>query len=182
MRPAGRPRSENGFRPTHDPARDAAADPTGSEVFAAMEPYAVVAEAPRVIVHSPAHVRAALCAAAAAGRPVTLVSAADAARYQGPGWLLRVARRAAESVPSARWTLVLDAGDAPGFALAALENGVPAVAVKGLPAEVVSRLQAMAEALGAAVMERPSDALDLLGHADPEGACRTLMAGAGRGI
>lgn len=151
-----------------------------------MEPYAVLApqavRAERVVVHTPQHVRAALAAAYAAERPVILASAPGAAQYQGPGWLLRVARTAALGLPGVRWTLVLDAGDAAGFALAALEAGAPAVAVDGMPAAALRSLRAIAEGLGAAVLDGPQPGTDLLAHPDPVAACRSLMNPAAQGI
>lgn len=149
-----------------------------------MEPYAdlAAADAERVVVHTPQHVRAALAAACAAERPVILASAPSAAQYQGPGWLLRVARTAAAGCPGVRWTLVLDAGDAAGFALAALEAGVPAVCVNDLPREALRSLKAIAEGLGASVLEGPQDGTDLLACTDPVAACRSLWKPASQGI
>ncbi|MGC2854473.1 class II fructose-bisphosphate aldolase [Novispirillum sp. DQ9] len=149
-----------------------------------MEPYAALAaaDADCVVVHTPQHVRAALAAAYAAERPVILASAPGAAQYQGPGWLLRVARTAASGCPGVRWTLVLDAGDAAGFALAALEAGVPAVCVDGLPREGLRSLRAIADGLGATVLEGQRDGVDLLSCADPVAACRSLLNPAAQGI
>lgn len=148
-----------------------------------MEPYAALADdAERVVVHTPQHVRAALAAAYAAEKPVILTSAPGAALYQGPGWLLKVAQAAARGLPGVRWTLVLDAGDAAGFALAALECGVPAVAVHDLPPAALRGLRSIAEGLGAEVLDAPLPGVDLLAQADPAAACRSLMNGAAQGI
>lgn len=149
-----------------------------------MESYDALAaeDAEPVVVHTPQHVRAALAAAYAADRPVILASAPSAAQYQGPGWLLRVARTTAAGCPGVRWTLVLDAGDAAGFALAALEAGVPAVRVSDLPHEALRSLRAIAEGLGATVLVGPQDGTDLLSCTDPVSACRSLMNPAPQGI
>jgi hypothetical protein len=151
-----------------------------------MQPYAALAadaaDAESVVVHTPQHVQAALTAAWAAQQPVILASAPGAAQYQGPGWLLKVAQTKAMALPGVRWTLVLDAGDAAGFAMAALESGVPAVAVNGLPPAALRSLRAIAEGLGAAVLDGPLPGTDLLTLPDPAAACRSLMNPATQGI
>lgn len=132
---------------------------------------------PTIIVHNRAHCVAALRAAAHCGIFVRLASARDAVRYQGVGWLLACARSAATEAPSARWTLVLDCGDAPGLALAAAEAGVPSVALHDLAPETVRRAQDILSATRTTLEIAVPAGLDLLSATDPEQACRTFLFG-----
>jgi hypothetical protein len=127
---------------------------------------------PLVRVHTPEQAAAALAAAAAAGQRLRLLSAAGAPAFQGYRWLRAVAEAAR---PGAGSQVVLDCADAPGHALACLEDGAAAVAVAGLDAAVVERLRGLAERRGAEVLVAPVADLDLLDHPDPLAACRALL-------
>lgn len=100
----------------------------------------------RVVVHDADGLAAAIAAANSRDLPLEVWSAPGAALWQGPRWLWDLARAAGVE------RVVLDCGDAPGLALAALEAGVPAVAVAGLPAAARARLAAIA---GERLVERP---------------------------
>lgn len=106
------------------------------------------ADTPHHVVRTPQDVAAAFAGSTAA---VVLVGTPDAAAYQGVGWLRRVA---AQTAPAGRrWSLILDCGNAPGLALEALEDGVPAVRVRTLHPDALRRLREIAAALGAVVLE-----------------------------
>jgi len=129
-----------------------------------------------VVVHSFDQARAALAAAAALGRDVTLASAAGAGAYAGPGWFKALTDEAMRAVPAARCDVVLDCGAAPGFALAALQYGLKRVRFTG-GEEARLRLQAIAAQRGAAIETEPVPALDLRGSRQPEVRCRAWLAG-----
>jgi hypothetical protein len=128
--------------------------------------------AARVIVHSLAQARAALTAAAALGKEVTLASAPGAGGYAGPGWFKALTDEAMRTVPSARCAVVLDCGAAPGMALAALRLGLQRVHFTG-GAEAARRLAA----LGATLDSGDEPTLDLRGVRQPEARCRAWLAG-----
>jgi hypothetical protein len=118
-------------------------------------------DAPVIIIHSLAHAVAALGAAAETGRPVVIASTPDAGIYAGPGWFGAVLRGAREAVPAAQSTALLDCGDDPGAAMAAIRAGIPAVVFTGR-ADVAVRLADIAAQAGAKlVTERTAPALDL---------------------
>jgi hypothetical protein len=129
----------------------------------------------RVIVHSPAHAKAALAAAAALERPVTLQSAAGAGAAAGPRWFLALVAEAARACPRAQFDAVLDCADEPGTVLAALRAGCKRVIFTG-PAETRQKLAEIAAATGAAIESGEGTLLDLLGARDGEAACRAFLA------
>ena len=132
--------------------------------------------AARVVVHSLADACAALAAAAALGRDVTLASAAGAGAYAGPGWFKALTDEAMRAVPTAQCDTVLDCGAAPGFVLAALQLGLKRVRFTGGNA-VGLRLQAIAAQHGAVIETEAVPALDLRGIRQPEARCRAWLAG-----
>jgi len=127
-----------------------------------------------VIIHSLEHARAALAAAAALRVPVELVSARAAAGYAGPMWFLEVVRAARAEFPKANATAVLDCGDAPGHALAALRAGCRAIRFEGRGA-LRAKIAAIAKQSGAVLREGRAPALDLLAEPDPAAACRAWL-------
>jgi hypothetical protein len=132
---------------------------------------------PIIVIHSAAHACAAAAAAAALNRPVLLRSAADAAGYAGAAWFDEVIKLARTRHPAADIVASLDCGDAPGFALAALRQGVDMVRLRARPA-VVAKVAAIARRAGAALDEQRGPALDLLDERDAESACRRWLSGA----
>ncbi len=132
--------------------------------------------AARIVVHSLTDACAALAAAAALGRDVTLASAAGAGAYAGPGWFKALTDEAMRAVPTAHCDTVLDCGAAPGFALAALQFGLKRVRFTGGD-EVGRRLQAIAAQRGAVIETETVPALDLRGVRQPEARCRAWLAG-----
>jgi len=114
-----------------------------------------------IVAHTLAHTVGTLRAAARAGRRVTLVSAPDAGIYAGPGWFRGVIDAAREAVPSARFLALLDCGDRPGAALAAIRTEIEGVIFTGR-ADVTRRLADMAARHSVRLFsERPIAALDL---------------------
>ncbi len=132
-----------------------------------------------IIVHSLAHARAALRAAAAHGVPVTLSSGPGAAGYAGPAWFRELIAAAVAEHPTTQVTAVLDCGAAPGHALAALRAGLKEIRVDADPA-VGKRIAELAADTGARVAPAAGDdALDLAAAVDPDAACHAWL-GAGR--
>lgn len=126
----------------------------------------------RVRIHSLDHARAAL--SAAAGAPVVLESPPAAAGNLGVGWWREVLRLTAAEFPGTPFEAVLDCGDAPGHALAAIRAGVPAIR---LDAEEPVRARVAAIAAQADTIlcgTAGEDLVDLLAERDPEAACRAI--------
>jgi acyl-CoA reductase-like NAD-dependent aldehyde dehydrogenase len=116
---------------------------------------------PVIIIHSLGHAVAALKAAAAAGRRVTLASAPHAGGYAGGGWFRGLVDAAREAVPEARFSALLDCGDEPGSVLAALRSQVEGVIFTGRE-DVARRLADIARQRGARLeTARPIAILDL---------------------
>ena len=114
-----------------------------------------------IVIYSLAHAVAALSAAAEAGRPIVIASAADAGIYAGPGWFREVLHAAHEAVPMAQFSSLFDCGDDAGAAMAALRAGLEAIVFTG-PAEVAVRLNdILAQAGARLITERPAAVLDL---------------------
>jgi hypothetical protein len=123
-----------------------------------------------IVIHALDHARAALAAAAACGKDVTLVSAPGAALQAGPGWFKSVVEQAREAYPRVAVTAILDCGDQPGAAMAALRLGLKDLRFHG-PAEFRGKLEGMG-----AVFAPPAEAsLDLREIAAPEKACATFL-------
>lgn len=126
---------------------------------------------PAVVVHSLAHAKAALQAAAECGLAVTLLSAPGAAAFLGAGVFLEMIAEARRHYPGVAVTAVLDCGDSPGFALAALRLGIAAIRIQAAPA-VRRRIAEIAAKTGAVLDETEAPALDLLDSADALAAAR----------
>ena len=132
----------------------------------------------RIVVHSLDHARAAVAAAAALGTGVTLVSAPGAGAYVGPGWFRAMVDEAAAGFPGTPVTAVIDCGDEPGTALAALRAGFRRVIVT-TRADARARLDDIAAAMGAIIEAPDGTALDLLAVRDCDAACREFLARTG---
>lgn len=122
------------------------------------------------VIHHLDHGRAAL--AAAAGRPVVLLSPPGAAGYQGIGWWQALVATLRAEFPDAPFTAALDCADCPGWAMAALRLGVEKVLLSG-EGPAFQAVREVAEQNGAWGEGRwGNDALDLLGAQDPGKSCR----------
>lgn len=123
-----------------------------------------------IVIHSLDHARAALAAAAACGRPVTLASAPSAALQAGPGWFKAVIEEASEAYPQVAVTAILDCGDQSGAVMAALRLGLKDLRFHGA-AELRPKLEGMG-----AVLALPADTvLDLRAVAEPQAACAAFL-------
>jgi hypothetical protein len=116
------------------------------------------------IVHSLPHAVAALEAAAASGCEIILLSAPDAGGYAGSGWFRELVAAARAAVPAGRCTSLLDCGDDPGAAQAAIRAGIEGIVFTGRH-DVADRLAAIAAERGLTfVTARPEPALDLAAY------------------
>jgi acyl-CoA reductase-like NAD-dependent aldehyde dehydrogenase len=116
---------------------------------------------PVIVVHTFAHAVGALRAAAHTGRPIVLSSAPEAGASAGPGWFRELIAAAREAVPDASFSAILDCGEEPGPALAAIRAGVERVLFTGR-ADVALRLADIARQHGVRLETAPpSVALDL---------------------
>jgi hypothetical protein len=132
----------------------------------------------RIIVHSLAHVRAALAAARDLRVPVTLASAAGAGGYAGPLWFKSLIAAAHAEFPEAEADALLDCGGEAGTTLAALRHGLKRVRFTGDEA-ALQPLREIAQELGAEIETGDApEALDLLNETDPEAAARAYLAAA----
>jgi fructose/tagatose bisphosphate aldolase len=82
-------------------------------------------------VASPAQAAAAVKAAAALNLPVLLISAESAAESAGPAWFAHLVKNAQAPFPNCDVVAMLDCGDSPGHALAALREGLRALRFNG---------------------------------------------------
>ena len=107
----------------------------------------MTATAPRslaVVVHDFAQAKAALALEASHGLSITLVSAPDAARYAGVGFLRAVERRLHRGI-------VTDCGTDAGLVMAGLRSGLRSLLFAG-DAGVAIRLDDIARQLGGSVV------------------------------
>ena len=118
--------------------------------------------------------RIALQEAAAAGADAELWSPPDGAGDLGVGYWAALDRAVAALADSGQASTVLDCGDAPGFALAALREGLCNVHVT-VGAEVRAKLAAIAKSYGAALHPGPPPELDLRDRLDPAASCRFAL-------
>jgi hypothetical protein len=123
-----------------------------------------------IVIHSLDHARAALAAAAACDTGVILSSAPGAALQAGPGWFKSVIEQASEAHRHVAVTAILDCGDQPGAAMAALRLGITNLRFHGA-AEFRAKLEGMG-----AVFAPPAEAsLDLRAVAEPQTACAVFL-------
>lgn len=125
-----------------------------------------------------ADAEAALAAADASGFRVTLLSAPDAAASVGPGWFDAVITMAENQYPQAVYDAILDCGDAPGDAMAALRHGVTHIRYEGARQAAIEDI---ARQLGAEVVRERPPSLDLAAAksegADARAACLAWLRG-----
>ncbi|MBS0525545.1 MAG: hypothetical protein JSS04_18085 [Proteobacteria bacterium] len=95
---------------------------------------------------------AALRAAREAGISPTLVTPEDAAAFYGAGYLAALQDRAREEFPDVAFTLVVDCGDAPGYALACLRAGVKTISMEPMNEKIAD----IARQMGAELVRRPT--------------------------
>ncbi len=129
-----------------------------------------------VTVISLVQAKAALAAAEALETPVTLMSAPGAAANVGAGWFDAVVSLARDAYPSVSVAAVLDCGDAPGHALAALRHGFKFIRYSG-PNQ--REIEEIAEGYEASVLTERPDTIELESDVDDvailDAACRTWL-------
>jgi hypothetical protein len=128
-----------------------------------------------IVVHDLAQLRAAFAAASELGAPVTVVSAPGAALSLGVGYFAAMISTARGEFPGVAAAAVLDCGDAPGLALAALRHGIGGVRVKA-PRAALARIADIAAQSGGRLVTGRLAALDLAGVEDAAAACRAWLA------
>lgn len=104
-----------------------------------------------VVVHSLDQARAVL-AGANLDQPVSLVSPPGAAGFQGIGWWLAMSRILRDEFPEHAVEAILDCGDSPGLALAAIRAGIPVIQVSELSPPALIRLKDIAGQSGVRVI------------------------------
>ncbi len=129
---------------------------------------------PTFVIHGLADARAAAAAAAEAGIAIRLLSAPGAAAYGGAGWFREIAAAIHAEFPGLAVEAVLDCGDAPGHALAALRAGIAAIRFDG-PKRVRDKIAAIAHQCDAVLDAGGGKALDLGEVADRDSACRAWL-------
>jgi hypothetical protein len=130
---------------------------------------------PRAItVHALADALAALEAATALGRPVSLLSAPGAAAYAGAGWFRALVDLARRRWPQAAATAMLDCGDRAELAQGALRVGLCDIVFTGRAGEA-ARLADIAGQQGARLHRRRPPALELAAAGDAAAACRAWL-------
>jgi hypothetical protein len=129
-----------------------------------------------IIIYSYDQAVAALSAAAAMAQPVRLKSPFCVAASLGPRVAKAMFEQASIAVPQARAKWLIDCGDAPGLALAALRAGATEIEAD-LPADAHGRVADIGRQLGAIVVRRAEEksALDLADVADPLQNCRKWL-------
>ena len=111
-----------------------------------------------ITIYELGHAQAALAAAASLGVPVVLASAEAAAAAAGPAWFQSLVEQAMEGAGEVEVTAILDCGDQPGHALAALRQGLKTIRYDG---ENVFEIADIAEQSGAEIVTERPQSLDL---------------------
>jgi hypothetical protein len=105
-----------------------------------------------IIVRDWRQTEAALQTARAEGTAPVLLTPEDAAAFYGAGYLAALQDRAREEFPDVAFKLIVDCGDAPGYALACLRAGVKLISMNP-PNEKIADI---ARQMGAELVRRPS--------------------------
>jgi hypothetical protein len=106
------------------------------------------------IVHSLSDARDLLCAAEHAGADAVIISPPGAAAYLGAGYFWALAEAARAEFAAVACEVVMDCGDDPGFALAALRTGFKRIVLGG-DRRARAAVAQIARGLGARVCARP---------------------------
>lgn len=105
-----------------------------------------------VVVRDWKQTEAALLAARASGTAPVLLTPENAAATYGAGYLGALQARAREEFPDVPFTLIVDCGDTPGYALACLRSGVRTISM----AEHNDKIADIARQMGAELVRRPA--------------------------
>jgi hypothetical protein len=107
---------------------------------------------PAILVRDWRHMEEVLQTARAAGQAPTLVTPENAAATYGAGYLAALQERGRQEFPDVAFTLVVDCGDTPGYALACLRAGVRTISM----AEPNEKIADIARRMGAELVRRPT--------------------------
>lgn len=107
---------------------------------------------PVILVRDWRETEAALRTAREQGVSPTLLTPPDAASFYGAGYLGALQGRAAEEFPDVAFTLIVDCGDAPGYALACLRAGVKCISMSSFNDKIAD----IARQMGAELVRRPT--------------------------
>jgi hypothetical protein len=130
----------------------------------------------RIVVHEIGHALAALSAARAHNRPLIILSSTGAVRSAGAGWWRELVAQSRESMPEQDAEWILDCGDEPGMALAALREGVGTIALNASE-PIWSRVAQIAARCDASVLKVDrTGALDLVGSNNPQRDCNLYLS------
>ena len=105
-----------------------------------------------ILVRDWRQMKAVLTAARDAAQAPTLVTPENAAATYGAGYLAALQERARQEFPDVTFTLIVDCGDAPGYALACLRAGVRTISM----AERNEKIADIARQMGAELVRRPT--------------------------
>ncbi len=99
---------------------------------------------------------AALLKARAEGTAPTLVTPEDAAAFYGAGYLAALQERARREFADVAFRLIVDCGDAPGYALACLRAGVKCISMDPANDKMTDKIADIARQMGAELVRRPT--------------------------
>jgi len=105
-----------------------------------------------VLVRDWRQMKAALTVAREAKQVPVLLTPKNAAATYGAGYLAALQDRAREEFPDVAFTLIVDCGDTPGYALACLRAGVAKISM----AEHNEKIADIARQMGAELVRRPT--------------------------
>jgi hypothetical protein len=105
-----------------------------------------------VLVRDWRQVKAALTAARESGAAPILLTPENAAATYGAGYLAALQERAHREFPDVDFSLIVDCGQTPGYALACLRAGVRRISMS----EPNDRIADIARQMGAELVRRPS--------------------------
>jgi len=129
----------------------------------------------RIIIHGIDDARIAVTAARSLDVAVRLTSAPGAASHGGAAWFAEIVAAIRAEFPNVAIDAVLDCGDAPGHATAALRAGVTSIRFTG-PRSVRDKLAALAGDQGATLDEFDGEALDMSLSNRPAQDCLDWLA------
>jgi len=132
-------------------------------------------QGPYVVVHNTGHVRDCVAMSQKLGRPVTLISPPGAVASMGPEVYRQMIASAISGPLPEGITAVIDCGDTPGQALAALRAGCLAIRLDA-DSDVLAKLRDMAGSDGVVMDGAPLHALDLADPAIPPDALHDWLA------
>ena len=107
---------------------------------------------PVIVIRDWRSTAAVLETARAQGTAPILVTPQDAAAFYGAGYLAALQERARREFADIDFTLIVDCGDAPGWALACLRAGVKVIAMNPMNDKIAD----IARQMGAELVRRPT--------------------------